>query len=135
MGTESAISRTDCGNGWGRRQRRASVGRGKCRHRGWLRHRCCTRKRFRPVARRRSDAPGGVTEDRSPMQSDHHDELFWNHAIDPVGVGLAAFGFLNPILAALIHVTSELAFILNSARLVSASDLIGPLTTARGAAR
>jgi Cd2+/Zn2+-exporting ATPase/Cu+-exporting ATPase len=33
-------------------------------------------------------------------------------------VGLAAFGFLNPLLAAFIHVTSELAFILNSDRLL-----------------
>ena len=31
--------------------------------------------------------------------------------------GLAFFGFLAPIIAALIHVGSELAFILNSARL------------------
>ncbi|HUJ15713.1 MAG TPA: cation-translocating P-type ATPase [Thermoanaerobaculia bacterium] len=38
--------------------------------------------------------------------------------VDGVGIGLAAFGFLNPLLAALIHVTSELAFILNSARLL-----------------
>ncbi len=30
--------------------------------------------------------------------------------VDAVGVGLAAFGFLNPVLAALIHVTSETAF-------------------------
>jgi Cd2+/Zn2+-exporting ATPase/Cu+-exporting ATPase len=37
-----------------------------------------------------------------------------------IGVGLAAFGFLNPLLAAFIHVTSELAFILNSARLLPA---------------
>jgi hypothetical protein len=29
-------------------------------------------------------------------------------------VGMAAFGFLNSLLAAFIHVTSELAFILNS---------------------
>jgi Cd2+/Zn2+-exporting ATPase/Cu+-exporting ATPase len=35
-----------------------------------------------------------------------------------VGVGLAAFGFLNPLLAAFIHVSSELVFILNSARLL-----------------
>jgi Cd2+/Zn2+-exporting ATPase/Cu+-exporting ATPase len=41
-------------------------------------------------------------------------------AVDSVGVGLAAFGFLNPLLAAFIHVTSELAFILNSARLLPA---------------
>ena len=39
--------------------------------------------------------------------------------VDTVGVALAAFGFLNPVLAALIHVTSEMVFILNSARLLS----------------
>jgi len=38
--------------------------------------------------------------------------------VDGVGVGLAAFGFLNPLLAAFIHVTSELAFIFNSAQLL-----------------
>jgi Cd2+/Zn2+-exporting ATPase/Cu+-exporting ATPase len=38
--------------------------------------------------------------------------------VDSVGVGLAAFGFLNPLLAAFIHVSSEMAFILNSARLL-----------------
>jgi Cu+-exporting ATPase len=39
-------------------------------------------------------------------------------AVDAVGVGLAAAGMLNPLLAAFIHVTSELAFILNAARLL-----------------
>jgi heavy metal translocating P-type ATPase len=39
-------------------------------------------------------------------------------AVDGVGVGLAAFGLLNPLLAAFIHVASELTFILNSARLL-----------------
>ncbi|MGA7626428.1 MAG: cation-translocating P-type ATPase [Candidatus Acidiferrales bacterium] len=39
-------------------------------------------------------------------------------AVDSVGVGLAAFGMLNPLLAAFIHVSSELTFILNSARLL-----------------
>jgi heavy metal translocating P-type ATPase len=38
--------------------------------------------------------------------------------VDAVGVGLAAFGYLNPLLAAFIHVASELTFILNSARLL-----------------
>jgi P-type Cu+ transporter len=38
--------------------------------------------------------------------------------VDSIGVGLTAFGFLNPLLAAFIHVTSEMAFILNSARLL-----------------
>jgi len=39
--------------------------------------------------------------------------------IDGIGIALAAFGHLTPLLAAGIHVTSELAFILNSARLVA----------------
>ncbi len=38
--------------------------------------------------------------------------------VDTVGVGLAAFGLLSPLLAALIHVGSELIFILNSTRLL-----------------
>lgn len=41
--------------------------------------------------------------------------------VDVIGIGLAAFGFLNPLLAAGIHVTSELAFILNSTRLLPRS--------------
>ena len=39
-------------------------------------------------------------------------------AVAGVGIGLAAFGLLNPLLAAFIHVASELTFILNSARLL-----------------
>jgi Cd2+/Zn2+-exporting ATPase/Cu+-exporting ATPase len=42
-------------------------------------------------------------------------------AVDGVGVVLAALGFLNPVLAALIHVSSELLFIMNSARLLPLS--------------
>ena len=38
--------------------------------------------------------------------------------VDSVGVTLAFLGLLNPLLAAGIHVTSELVFILNSARLI-----------------
>lgn len=40
--------------------------------------------------------------------------------VDALGIGLAAFGLLNPLLAAFIHVASELIFILNSARLLPA---------------
>lgn len=40
--------------------------------------------------------------------------------VDAIGVALAAFGMLNPLFAAFIHVSSELAFILNSARLLPA---------------
>ncbi len=39
-------------------------------------------------------------------------------AVDSFGIGLAAVGLLNPLFAAFIHVASELAFILNSARLL-----------------
>jgi Cd2+/Zn2+-exporting ATPase/Cu+-exporting ATPase len=42
--------------------------------------------------------------------------------LDSVGIALAAFGFLNPLLAAFIHVSSELAFILNSTRLLPAPE-------------
>ena len=38
--------------------------------------------------------------------------------VDGFGILLAAFGFLNPLLAAFIHVSSELLFILNSTRLL-----------------
>ena len=49
---------------------------------------------------------------------------FWGTVlVDLTGVLLAAGGILNPIMAALIHVLSELLFILNSARLLpSVSD-------------
>lgn len=46
--------------------------------------------------------------------------------VDSIGIMLAGVGFLNPLLAAFIHVTSELAFILNSTRLIS----IRPVTKA-----
>ncbi len=53
--------------------------------------------------------------------------------VDSIGVGLAAFGFLNPLLAAFIHVSSEMAFILNSARLLppvsSAKSLVRGLVS------
>ena len=42
-------------------------------------------------------------------------------AVDALGIVLAAFGMLGPLLAAFIHVTSELTFILNSARLLPRS--------------
>ena len=49
--------------------------------------------------------------------------------VDSIGVGLAAFGFLNPLLAAFIHVSSEMTFILNSAR------LLPPVSSAKKLAR
>jgi P-type Cu+ transporter len=43
-------------------------------------------------------------------------------AVDTIGIVLASVGLLNPLLAAFIHVTSELVFILNSARLLPGPD-------------
>ncbi len=48
--------------------------------------------------------------------------------VDALGIGLAAFGFLNPLLAAFIHVASELTFILNSARLLPRRSSAQPPT-------
>lgn len=45
--------------------------------------------------------------------------------VDSLGMGLAAFGMLNPLLAAFIHVSSELVFIMNSARLLPTSGSKG----------
>jgi Cd2+/Zn2+-exporting ATPase/Cu+-exporting ATPase len=42
--------------------------------------------------------------------------------VDLVGIALASAGLLSPPLAAFIHVTSELAFILNSARLLPRAE-------------
>ena len=52
--------------------------------------------------------------------------IWWNFAgtlgVDMVGIAVASMGLLSPTLAAFIHVTSELAFILNSARLLPRSE-------------
>lgn len=47
-------------------------------------------------------------------------------AVDLVGIGLAAVGLLNPTLAAFIHVSSEMTFILNSARLLPSAERAEP---------
>ena len=50
-------------------------------------------------------------------------------AVDVVGVALAAVGVLNPLMAAFIHVASEMTFILNSARLLPAADRLNAVAT------
>jgi Cd2+/Zn2+-exporting ATPase/Cu+-exporting ATPase len=42
--------------------------------------------------------------------------------VDVIGMGLAAAGILTPVMAGLVHVTSEVVFILNAARLVSSRE-------------
>ncbi|MFN3955887.1 MAG: HAD-IC family P-type ATPase, partial [Pararhodobacter sp.] len=56
----------------------------------------------------------------------HTRAIIWQNfagtlGVDAIGMGLAAFGFLNPLLAAFIHVGSEIVFLLNSARLLPRS--------------
>jgi P-type Cu+ transporter len=47
---------------------------------------------------------------------------FWGTlVVDAIGVALAAVAIISPLLAAVVHVSSEMAFILNSARLVPSS--------------
>jgi P-type E1-E2 ATPase len=53
--------------------------------------------------------------------------------VDAIGIGMAAFGYLNPLLAAFIHVGSELLFLSNSARLLTLEQ-ISPLTRKNGSA-
>jgi heavy metal translocating P-type ATPase len=47
-----------------------------------------------------------------------HQNFVGTLVVDTIGVGMAAFGLLNPLLAAFIHVSSEMAFILNSTRML-----------------
>lgn len=51
------------------------------------------------------------------MLPGNHVQLLGTIAVDTLGIALAFLGVLAPIIAALIHVGSELTFILNSARL------------------
>jgi len=51
-------------------------------------------------------------------------------AVDAAGIVLAACGLLGPLLAAFIHVASEMTFILNSARLLPRGGRQSPPTTA-----
>lgn len=53
----------------------------------------------------------------------HTRTIIWQNfagtlGVDALGMALAAAGLLNPLLAAFIHVSSELVFLLNSARLM-----------------
>jgi Cd2+/Zn2+-exporting ATPase/Cu+-exporting ATPase len=52
-------------------------------------------------------------------------------AVDSVGIVLAAFGILNPLLAAFIHVASELTFILNSTRMIAGPQSASATSYAR----
>jgi len=53
--------------------------------------------------------------------------IYFNFAgtilVDLFGVILAALSYINPLIAVIIHVTSELLFILNSARLLIGADV------------
>jgi cation transport ATPase len=44
--------------------------------------------------------------------------------VDTTGIVLAAMGLLNPLLAAFIHVSSEMIFILNSTRMLPSRNVL-----------
>ena len=46
------------------------------------------------------------------------ENVYGTFIIDTIGIILASLGILNPVIAAFVHVTSELVFIFNSARLI-----------------
>ena len=52
--------------------------------------------------------------------------------VDSIGIGMAAAGMLNPLLAAFIHVASEMTFILNSTRLLPSREKLMAPGTERG---
>jgi Cd2+/Zn2+-exporting ATPase/Cu+-exporting ATPase len=59
----------------------------------------------------------------------HTRRIIWQNfagtiAVDTLGIVLAGLGFLNPLLAAFIHVASEMTFILNSARLLPGAERV-----------
>jgi Cu+-exporting ATPase len=64
--------------------------------------------------------------------------IWWNFlgtlGVDLVGIALASVGLLSPTFAAFIHVTSELAFILNSARLLPRTTQSATIQELPGAA-
>jgi heavy metal translocating P-type ATPase len=53
------------------------------------------------------------------------ESFYGTMVVDTIGIGLAAAGYLNPLLAAFIHVASELTFILNSTRLLPPKESRG----------
>jgi P-type E1-E2 ATPase len=58
---------------------------------------------------------------------------FWGTlAVDAAGIVLAGLGFLTPLLAAFIHVASELTFILNSTRLLPSRTISATATSESG---
>ena len=75
-------------------------------------------------------ALGPGQTDKAPALAEHgassHGIIVQNFVgilvVDSIGVGMAALGFLNPLVAAFIHVASELAFISNFARLLPGSS-------------
>jgi heavy metal translocating P-type ATPase len=56
-------------------------------------------------------------------------------AVDTFGIALASVGILNPLLAAFIHVASELVFISNSARLLPGPDHFADVSPLPGPAQ
>ena len=116
--SRKASRKAKCCHAWGRHQRCHFSSGGQRRNCDGFRHRCRTRE-----CRRNSDRERSVEICRNPENARRCRRIIRQNfvgtlAVDSVGVGMAAFGMLNPLLAAFIHVASELTFIFNSTRLL-----------------
>ena len=71
------------------------------------------RERGRRASCHRSHACGGHDRNRTPLPFGHDSERRGHDRRRPGGIAFTAAGLLHPACAAVIHVTSELLFILN----------------------
>ena len=84
----------------------------------WRWHRCGEGERRRCADRKRSQQIRRNSADCPKLPPIILQNFYGTLIVDTIGIGLAAAGMLNPLIAAFIHVASELTFILNSTRLL-----------------
>ena len=90
-----------------------------------IRNRRCAGNCGRCLDRERPFKIRADPEDRAALPAHHHAKFCWHAGGRHCGRGHGRVRFLNPLLAATIHVVSELAFILNSTRLLPRSSRAG----------
>ena len=115
---EQVQERPDGGDAGRRHQRCTGAQRSDRRRGDGRRNGCGPRKRGRGADRQRPRKVRRNRAYRAKLPPNHLAKLLRHTDCGYHRIGLAAAGFLNPLLAAFIHVASELTFILNSTRLL-----------------